>query len=326
MPNKWPFRHQLALLSILAVQNTALILILKNVMTKPGSRPATLNVILVEVLKIILCVLLELPRHNYRPVSVMRSVMHDPHLPSYALPALIYAVQNNLCLVAVRRLGTVEYQVLYQSKVLTTAMFAWALLGKPISGKQWASLVLLLTGTCVVIVPGSAWSDKRQNGVSEEFIGAAAIISAAVTSGFCGVYLEKMVKSAVQRKRTVALQSIGLAVFSLPAAILLHSLHNDLGSLVWGLCEMLKDGKVLFVCALQAASGLLVGAVMRHSDNVLKGFATCTSLVLSTAITSPGNSVVVGTVLVALAIVVYGSEERFSSMMKRVRTRSASNI
>ena len=60
---------------------------------------------------------------------------------------------------------------------------------------------------------------------------------------------------------------------------------------------------------MQATSGMLVGAVIRHSDNILKGFATSVSLVASAMLTEPGNRVVVGTVIVALAVCLFGVKD-----------------
>jgi UDP-sugar transporter A1/2/3 len=46
------------------------------------------------------------------------------------VPAALYAVQNNLLFIALSNLDSVSYQVLYQSKIATTAFFAWLMLNK----------------------------------------------------------------------------------------------------------------------------------------------------------------------------------------------------
>lgn len=299
----WPLRYQFGLLSALAIQNTILLLLLKSSLQDNG-HPATLNVIAVELVKILICTLVELPSHNYSLHSIHTAVMHDPHLAHYALPASLYALQNNLCLIAITKMGPVEYQVVYQSKILVTAVMAWWWLGRRVTLVQWASLVVLVAGVVVVVMPeGGA---NRRVSVVDEMVGMMAVLTAAVTSGFCGVYLEGLAKDGAQRRRSVALQSLGLAMYSLPAAIIIHSLNHrtlDLDRLL----PLLITPKMQFILVMQAVSGMLVGAVIRHSDNVLKGFATSVSLVASACFTEPGMRVVLGTVLVAGAVCLYGA-------------------
>jgi UDP-sugar transporter A1/2/3 len=314
----WPVRYQLALLTVLALQNTALILLIKHV-TSMRKFPPTLGVILVEITKLVLCYILEAPRHNYSIHSITITALRDPCLTSYAIPALLYTLQNNLCLVAVSRMGPVEYQVLYQSKILTTAFFSWVVLNKTIRLVQWVSLAVLLLGVCVVAVPASSGAVLRTVW-RDQLVGMVAIALASLSSGFCGVYMEKITKSRVQKQRSVALQSLGLTIYSLPASIILHSCTH--GFNFQGIQHALTNPQIIFLFLMQAGSGFLVGAVIRHSDNVLKGFATSASLVLSAAIASPDNRVLVGTCLVALAAVLYGfdTKERRLSLGEKVKS------
>lgn len=157
----------------------------------------------------------------------------------------------------------------------------------------------------------------------EQLIGVTAIALASLSSGFCGVYIESITKSRTQKQRSVALQSLGLTIYSLPAAIILHCCSNGLNFNGW--LNAITNSKIAFLFLMQAGSGFLVGTVIRHSDNVLKGFATSVSLVLSAAIASPDNRVLVGTCMVALAAVLYGIDTKERNIILGVRTKS-SNI
>ena len=159
----WPWRYQLVLLSVLAAQNTILVLLIKSSLAA-STHPTTLNVIAVELVKIAICLLLELPRHHYHPHTLLHSASADPQKHRYTLPAILYALQNNLCLLAMSRMSAVEYQVLYQCKILVTAVMAWWWLKRPITGWQWVSLVLLVAGVSVVAVPSASVSDARYSG------------------------------------------------------------------------------------------------------------------------------------------------------------------
>jgi UDP-sugar transporter A1/2/3 len=68
------------------------------------------------------------------------------------VPAAIYTFQNNILYHALTYLDTVTYQVTYQLKILTTALFAVAILGKRLHAKQWVALVLLTIGVTIVQV------------------------------------------------------------------------------------------------------------------------------------------------------------------------------
>ena len=55
----------------------------------------------------------------------------------FAVPAAVYALQNNLLLIAVRRLDPPTFLVLSQAKIMTTAGFSVALLGRRLHRVRW---------------------------------------------------------------------------------------------------------------------------------------------------------------------------------------------
>merc|ERR1719320_144183 len=59
-----------------------------------------------------------------------------PDLAKMAVPAACYTIQNNLLFIALSNLDSPVYQVVYQLKVFTTALFSVTLLNKEISCKQ----------------------------------------------------------------------------------------------------------------------------------------------------------------------------------------------
>lgn len=75
-----------------------------------------------------------------------------------AIPAALYTLQNTLQYLAVSNLDAATFQVTYQLKILTTALFSVLLLGRTLSKKRWASLVLLIVGVSIVQFPGRAES------------------------------------------------------------------------------------------------------------------------------------------------------------------------
>lgn len=69
------------------------------------------------------------------------------------IPALLYTLQNSLQYVGVSNLEPVTFQVTYQLKILTTAIFSVVLLGRSLSPRKWVSLLLLMVGVATVQMP-----------------------------------------------------------------------------------------------------------------------------------------------------------------------------
>lgn len=78
-----------------------------------------------------------------------------------AMPACLYTAQNSLQYLAVSNLDAVHFQILYQLKILTTALFSVLILRRSISTMNWGALFLLTLGVIVVQLPsaGSSYAD-----------------------------------------------------------------------------------------------------------------------------------------------------------------------
>ena len=110
---------------------------------------ATVAVLLAELLKLLMSIALELnivgglgsgSTADKLSRSVLGSMLDTARV---AVPALLYTIQNNLIYVALANIEVVAFQVLYQTKLLLTALLSFCFLGSRFSVLQWASLLML---------------------------------------------------------------------------------------------------------------------------------------------------------------------------------------
>jgi UDP-sugar transporter A1/2/3 len=141
-----------------------------------------------------------------------------------AVPAFLYVVQNNVLFVAATELDAPVFQVLYQLKILTTALFTIIILGKSITMVQWGALFLLACGVAVVQLSTSAAASTSADSLvdvsSSSTKGLMAVAAACMLSGFCGVWFEKMLKLTGQSEASLWVRNIQLALVGLPVAAL----------------------------------------------------------------------------------------------------------
>jgi UDP-sugar transporter A1/2/3 len=203
--------------------------------------------------------------------------------------------------------------VCYQLKILTTALFSALLLQRKFSPTKWASLVLLTVGVAVVQISGSGDQHTSKDTESQNrIIGLIAVLCAACTSGFSGVYFEKILKGSQTslwiRNVQMGLPSTIIAYLTIyfkdAAAVKEHGFLGGYNNIVWT------------VVTVQAVGGLIVAVVVRYADNVLKVFATSFSIVISCIISAflfdfhPTFFFLVGASLVVSATVMYSAPER----------------
>jgi len=231
-----------------------------------------------------------------RPVDALKII----------IPSLLYLVQNSLLYVALSNLSAPLFQVTYQAKLLTTAVVSTIMLNRRYSFKQWICLSLLGVGVAIVVLGESGSKDKDAKAESAEsktdetadasdaeesagdgkqnlFVGLVAVSIACLSSALAGVYFEKVLKKptneggAARAPVSLWMRNIQMAFFSVCIGFIQYmGLKGDdakkpfmHGFTAW----------VYVLVSLQAGGGLLVAAVIKYADNVLKGMATGVSVV-----------------------------------------------
>jgi len=176
---------------------------------------------------------------------------------------------------------------------------------------KWISLVILTAGVAIVQVSGSGDKHSSVGGEKHRMVGLIAVLCAACTSGFSGVYFEKILKGSSTslwiRNVQMGLPSIIIAFITVYSkdgpTVATQGFFGGYTALVWT------------VVVVQAAGGLIVAVVVKYADNVLKVFATSFSIVISCIISAlfldfQANLLfVVGALLVMAATVMYSSPD-----------------
>ena len=231
------------------------------------------------------------------------------------MPSLIYVIQNNLQYVAISNLDAATFQVTYQLKILTTAIFSVVMLGKHLNRLKWISLLILFIGVAMVqLQPAKIPAKKTQSsgdGTQNPMVGLLAVIASSLCSGFAGVYFEKILKGT---PGSIWLRNIQMGIFGVFLGVG-GMLIND-GSTVSKKGFLFGYSTIVWiVISMQAFGGLLVAVVVKYADNILKGFATSFSIILSCIVSvyifsfTVSVQFLLGTFLVIMAIVLYSRPE-----------------
>ncbi|XP_042883497.1 UDP-N-acetylglucosamine transporter-like isoform X2 [Penaeus japonicus] len=358
-PGGWLRKHLFSIktlsLIVLSVQTSTMVLLLRYSRTAPTSNQTpyiiTTAVLLSEILKLGL----SLGFLHIETGKVLRVTLHRLYRDvllnvwetlKLAVPACLYVVQNNLLFIALSNLDAATYQVTYQLKILTTAIFSWVILGKHLSPIHWLSLCFLMLGVSLVQVDTGSSStspnkilpevevveggDPMILGGSEDgagfpppdihneahpntevswLLGIFAVFISCISSGFSGVYFERLVKRGKQP--SLIIRNIQLGMFSIIFAII--AVSSDGAAIREGGFFQGYTLTTWGVVLIQAFGGLMVSVTMKYADNILKGFATSLSIVMSTLVSwlvlgdaAPSTQFVFGASIVIASTVLYG--------------------
>ncbi|KAF8373606.1 srf-3 [Pristionchus pacificus] len=276
-------------------------------------------VFVTEIIKVVICVAVEIYNEGFiKFCNSFRS--HTISQPwdtlKVCVPAMVYVIQNNLFYIAASHLEAATFMIFSQLKIFTTALFSMFILGRSLSGTQWAALFVLFIGVSLVQIDSSSTSKKSDS--ENPLIGLISIIIACVLSGFAGVYFEKILKGTV----SLWMRNIQLALFAVPSSLV--SVYAQDGAFVvqngllygW-------DGVVCVTAFWYGIGGLSVAVCIKYADNIAKNFATSVAIILSTIGSvfffsfSPSFIFVSGATLAIFSIFMYSSSNSFLNHIPR---------
>ncbi|XP_011313955.1 UDP-galactose translocator [Fopius arisanus] len=266
----------------LTLQNALVGLSMRYARTRSGDMfLASTAVVMAEVVKCVTClILVYLEEGSIRQfINALHSTIIKQPVDTLkvCVPSIVYLAQNNLLYLSASNLDAATYQVTYQLKILTTAFFAIVILRRSLLRIQWGALVLLLIGVVLVQLADSGPS-KVPSGIEQNrILGVSAALTACFLSGFAGIYFEKILKGS---DISVWMRNVQLSLLSVPIGLITCYVTDHDAIMKQGFFFG-YDWFVSYLVLLQAGGGLIVAMVVKHADNILKGFATSLAIIIS---------------------------------------------
>lgn len=240
------------------------------------------------------------------------------------VPAAIYWCQNLLSFVALQRIDAATFSVCAQGKILSTAGFSVAFLGRKLNALKWRSLAHMMLGVILITHASAPKNDKDFKVDGDYMIGVGAVLLEVSLSGFAAVYFEKVLKSNTV-KLTVWDRNVQMSVLSIGLYLPLWIGDSDpfrvLSVTAWG------------VSILMALGGLLVALSVKYANSILKTVAVSGAIVVNCVfgwlvLDGPMSvSVVVGGLSVILSVFNYNeSPDEINLPTKDNRVEMRSNL
>jgi len=268
-------------LGLLVVQNGGAVLLMRAVRALPGEKEFVTQtaVIMQETIKACTCVAILLYKHR----TLRKAFENRSEWMKTSVPALLYLVQNNLQYVAVGFLDAATYAVTYQTKVFWVAVCSVFLLRRTVLKHQWIALAILMSGVCAVQLneqkaSKSVGGSHPVHTFDEWLLGVVVLLSAALCSSLAAVSFEKLLKG---HSADVWTRNLQLACFSLICGAVPLLLSRD-GAVVRQKGFFHGYTPLTWCCIfMNGWGGLLVGAVIKYANAILKDIAIGASICVS---------------------------------------------
>lgn len=290
---------------------------------------------LVELLKLALCLTVSLYQISVSlpsstPATTLLGALSHVTFSGdswkMAVPAGLYTLSNSLQYIGVSNLDAATYQVVYQLKIIFTAIFSVMMLRRTLNVTQWIALLLLMVGVAVVSIPGgenSALAPSHHSGaylpgsaalgrqilgllspgtslakrsatyegiVEDELAldgiptdttaGLSAVLGVCLTSGFAGVFFEKVIKEAT-KPPSLWIRNVQISLYSLFPTFFIGVVFLDGETVARNGFFDGYNWVVTLSVVVQAFGGILAAFAIYYADNISKNFALSISVILS---------------------------------------------
>lgn len=234
-------------------------------------------VVMIELAKLLISLVTLILSGSFH---VLRTPPPPVLVAPYAVPAVLYALNNNLVVHMQAYMDPSSYQVLSNLKIASTALLYSSCLGKRLKFRQWFALGLLMTAGACHSYSSLDLEDSEGKGDESEQSrlritawGLFLVLIYCCVSGLAAVYTEMVLK---RQKLPLSLQNLYLYVFgvTLNLASSFSTIANE---------RAFMEGYTFVVWVIiagQAVNGLLMSVVLKHGSGITRLFViSCSMLV-----------------------------------------------
>ncbi|CAE7028632.1 CSTLP1 [Symbiodinium sp. CCMP2456] len=188
----------------------------------------------------------------------------------YAIPAVLYTLQNRLVFEALQKISPPEYQLLNNIKLFTTSLVFRVVMRRQLRVLQWLALLLLVLGMALATAPcGEAGQAQAQDART----GVLIMLAVSWCSAVAGVLNEWLIK----KSQNVLEANIWLYGFGVAAAIFQLLVVDGAG---------VRDPLAGFTSSLLPWSVVLCNAILgqsiaflfRYADSIVKLYAVSAAM------------------------------------------------
>lgn len=270
-------------LIVLTVQNSGGVLLIKYARAERVEVPylGSTCVFFTELVKVCVSFILVIQENGGLITGLQTIYIHFTSSPrelaKSAVPALIYTIQNNLMLYSLDKLSGPVQQVLYQMKILTTAGLGVVMLGKSLTYTQWSSLLILCVGIAMVQWPRTDAELEGLTNGSDSMKGFIAVVVACLTSGFAGVFIQKMLQ---QTTCSLWVRNIQFGLFGavMAAGVAFSRDGEKIAEL--GFTQGYTQ-RVIAIIFMNAWGGIAAAVMLKYAGATLGCFSTAISIILT---------------------------------------------
>lgn len=231
-------------------------------------------VFLSEILKLLICVAMFVNQLMNETVKIRFSWLETVLL---GVPGLIYAINNTMAFMLLNYVDPATFQLLSNMKVITTTVLTWIIMKKVFSGIQWISLVVLFVGSSLSTIaadPASV-SSVKLGATTTGFIGMVVYCTLSALAGISTEYAMKINEST-----SIHYQNLQMYMFGVFFNFI--SCHYEgKGDLKVMFAGLQSSWWILAVIANQGMTGLLISAIMKFADNIVKLFCISGAAIVS---------------------------------------------
>ncbi|XP_076103172.1 putative UDP-sugar transporter protein SLC35A4 [Mytilus galloprovincialis] len=265
------------------------------------------STLMIETSKLVTSLVLYLQQTSCKPISIPKFTLWLP----FSIPAILYAINNNMAIHMQLHMDPTSYQVLSNMKIGVTAVLYRIIIGRRLSKIQWFALGILTIAGLFDSYGGYSSQSRSVTEIHITLTGLIMMISYCSISGFAGVYSEYILKRHI--KMSLHLQNMLLYIFGVCVNGIIWFIHELSNPEIEDRFSLFRGytGLTVVIILSQALNGLIMSSIMKYASNITRLFIiSCSTLitaVLSVLVfgTTLNMYFVMSAVLVCVAIYIF---------------------